>query len=277
MKRQIYQGQCSICLAKNQDLTEDHVPPKGVYLRPTLKQTHRLKRFGSHDKKPGKRINGGLRFPTICRNCNNVLLGAKNDPELIKFCKNIHTHFFNSNGTGVLRIPFDGHKIARSVIGHIFAAHAINDESKETIINTGEADNLLRNYLLNEGIEFPSDWQLFCWPYYSKNNTQVILKSFTMADLSNVTGGDSWYCHLLKFYPVGLFLTYKMPFRAKMNNDLIGLFEITPTSDSNGNAYFEFNRIPHDLFPENPQGSLIILLYDKFTSSTSPQTPVTLK
>lgn len=75
-------GHCVICGVFG-PLTKDHVPPKGCSVI-TNSVLSRLTMATEGDRLVDKTIHiqGGLKFKTICSDCNNARLGAQFDPEL---------------------------------------------------------------------------------------------------------------------------------------------------------------------------------------------------
>lgn len=73
---------CNIC-GKESHLTWDHVPPKSCYNNGPIKYNPFFK--GIPNEKYEGEFQSGIRFRSLCENCNNNLLGAKYDPELNKF------------------------------------------------------------------------------------------------------------------------------------------------------------------------------------------------
>jgi hypothetical protein len=115
-------------------LTKDHVPPKGCgNIKDVVLKTFTPQTF-TKERTPVSYSQKGSHFRTICGKCNNDLLGAKYDPELIKLYKEVvgiaesaqnnrlilpryHTHFIKPQ------------KIARAVVGHLLAANSAHTVS----------------------------------------------------------------------------------------------------------------------------------------------------
>lgn len=75
-------GQCNIC-GKTEQLTWDHVPPKNCFNNKRTEYNSLFSELISEDKR-FEIAQSGIKFRTICRDCNNSLLGSKYDTELKK-------------------------------------------------------------------------------------------------------------------------------------------------------------------------------------------------
>lgn len=262
-------GFCAICGAYG-DLTRDHVPPKACVQITNAVLSRLIVNSGDRStSNSSMRIQGGLKFKTLCGNCNNNLLGLKYDPELKYFVDGVQTSFQNADRYVVLprliKTEANLHSVARSVIGHLLAAHSV-PETQKRIINVG-ATEVLRQYFLNSDAPFPADWRLYCWPYFSR--TQIILRHAAWMDVSvqNINNKVT-YGHLLKFLPLAFWLVYEQP-----HNFIIPENEITPkgnTSNKRDTIDFDLQKAPHLSYPEVPTGHRILLFADEQSSSSKP-------
>jgi hypothetical protein len=205
-------GFCAICSDFGK-LTKDHAPPKGCVsiANSTL---HRLTMETSDLmlSRQGLHLQGGLRFQTICTKCNSHRLGAMFDPELKVFTDGMRVELIHASQQPVLpqyiQTSANLSLVARAVIGHILAAHAVSD-TKIKLRNLGVSESL-RKYFLDPLAPFPTDWRLFCWAYFSKR--RVILRNTGWMDTSLPNPGENAFTgHLLKFSPVAFWLTYNPP------------------------------------------------------------------
>ncbi|MFJ2988318.1 hypothetical protein ACIPF8_10655 [Collimonas sp. NPDC087041] len=260
-------GFCVIC-GTHGKLTADHVPPKGcgvlpdVILRPLMSADGTLR---------GPKIQGGVKFRTICGGCNNTLLGTLYDPELKVFVTDMLTQIMQTANQVYARfvhIKIRTPLVIRALIGHMLAAHAVQEtlEKRESL----GANDSLRDYLLNPTATFPKDWRLYCWPYLSRQ--QVILKHAVLSDLSNFNlRTNPLYGHVIKFLPLGFWFVHDQP-----SDYHISAFEITPPYDAETDfmetIIFNLNERPHFLFPETPQGNQMLAFADHQSSVASPTT-----
>jgi hypothetical protein len=263
-------GFCVICGAHGK-LTNDHVPPKGCIeledvilqsLMPTEMQTGRA-----------SIIQGGVRFKTLCEQCNNNLLGIQYDPALKNFVNAVLDQIKQRQGrialSPIVRINCKPNRIARSLIGHIFAAHSVK-ETIEKIESLGAGESL-RKYLLNPAAEFPFDWRLYCWPYFSRK--QVIIRHAGFGDFSAPEPAKSLlYGHIIKFFPLGFWFVHNQPPECHIHT-----YEVTPIGSANldidESLVFDFRSMPAVGFPEHPVGNQIMLMSDEQGSVASPRKP----
>ncbi|MYM85455.1 hypothetical protein GTP44_26430 [Duganella sp. FT50W] len=220
-------------------------------------------------------IQGGLKFQTLCATCNNHRLGLDYDPELKYFVDQMRIGMQavvrNVVLPRIVRVEVDLHLVARSVIGHILAAHAVEDT--QTWRQDIGASESLRQYFLHSDRAFPDDWRLYCWPYLSRK--QVILRHAGWMDISLPDAGDKTvYGHIMKFLPFGFWLVHNRPL-----DFIIDALDITPRGvpDSVQEAIsFDLRRTPHYLYPENPAGHQI-MLFNNQQSSVAEPAPVRAK
>lgn len=262
-------GFCAIC-GQFGELTRDHVPPQGcVYITNAV-----LSRLTMDSQSTGKQrdsifIQGGLKFQTLCGTCNNDRLGLHYDPELKHFVDQMRTGMQavarNVVLPRIVRVKADLHLVARSVVGHILAAHSVEDTQKwRDDIGASES---LRQYFLHSEREFPSEWRLYCWPYLSRK--QVILRHAGWMDISLPNAGDKTvYGHILKFLPFGFWLVHNQPMEFT-----IDALDITPRGAPDlepETVSFDLRQAPHHLYPENPSGHQIMLFANEQSSVAEP-------
>ncbi|WP_228894785.1 hypothetical protein [Pseudoduganella aquatica] len=262
-------GYCVLC-GHFGELTRDHVPPKGCAEISNSVLTRLIAETDS-GKSEGQslRIQGGLKFKSICGDCNNGRLGTKYDPELKAFvdsmragltiaAKNVALH-------RVVHAKADLHAVARSVIGHLLAAHAVTEtEAWRADIGASES---LRQYFLDPALQFPAEWRLYCWPYFSRR--QIILRHAAWMDVSLDRPSDKTiYGHVLKFLPFGFWLVRDQP-----SDFAIPMPDITPTGMPVGlreTVWINLRDTPHMSYPENPSGHHVMLCADEQGSMMVP-------
>ena len=86
-------GTCNICGTYG-PLTLDHTPPKGaVTIRPVRLRSVVGELADSKPELPASRVlQNGVRYRSLCANCNNSILGAKYDPSYIDFVKHLRAY-----------------------------------------------------------------------------------------------------------------------------------------------------------------------------------------
>jgi hypothetical protein len=188
-------------------------------------------------------IQGGLKFKTICGRCNNDFLGLRYDPELKYFVdgmrRALQTVSLNVVLPRLVQAEANLHLVARSVIGHVLAAHSV-PETESSARHVGATESL-RQYFLNPDLSFPEDWRLYCWPYFSRR--QIILRHAAWMDVSlNAPAEKMVYGHVLKFLPFGFWLAYR-----KHAEFHIAAQDITPIKSSRTEreiVRFDLRRTP---------------------------------
>lgn len=184
-------GVCNICgqMAK---LTEDHIPPKGVPRVGQAYLSNLVDSLGAEKAGKGPRLfQNGVKYRSICRICNNDLLGAAYDPHLISFCMAVDAAFRTR-----LHLPqdFEVHqnRLFRSVLGHLLA-HGVG------LHRTGPFPSSKTDYFLDQTMSFPSDLKLYCWVYPYQR--QVMCR--WMASIFDMRyHRDPFIFSIAKFFPV---------------------------------------------------------------------------
>jgi hypothetical protein len=262
-------GFCVIC-GQFGELTRDHVPPQGC-VQISNAVLSRLTMESESTERPRNTIyiQGGLKFKTLCATCNNELLGLSFDPELKHFVDNMRRGMQAVASNVVLprivRLEANLHLVAKSVIGHVLAAHSVDDT--QTWRQDIGASESLRQYFLHSARSFPQDWRLYCWPYLSRK--QVILRHAAWMDVSlSKPGEKTVYGHVLKFLPFGFWLVHNKPMEF-----VIDALDITPRGipDTTREVVsFNLRHAPHHLYPENPSGHQIMLFANEQSSVAAP-------
>lgn len=240
-------GKCNICGAYGA-LTEDHIPPKGV-LRPRQVEILSLTDMLSVPRptKSSRISQNGVKYRTLCPDCNNRLLGINYDPSLIALTNTIKAFL-----TSRLSLPPSTHiqvkpgRLVRSVIGHLLA-HGVDEH------RTGTAINNLTDYFLDERAAFPKHIKLYYWIYpYSD---QIILKGFS-ASL------HYWHsfavCMLLKFFPLSFFFVVDEPQAWRLPFDRLDL-ALTQSIDDEGRLRLQFVDLPPQRWPECPTDAGLVM------------------
>lgn len=251
-------GMCVMC-SKQAKLSKDHIPPKGC----TVTSDKVLQQFpdSMFDPKIHRKqiIQGGVTFQTICSPCNNWL-GKEFDSALIDFTNTLNNDLDANAGKKIyFSASIKPHRVARSIIGHMLAAHAIKEVS-EGITVLGANDEL-RSYLMDAAVQFPSNWKLLVWPYLSR--CDVIMKHFTIFDTMVPDTNKMAYGHIIKFRPLGFWLVKDLPHRWKLDPRMINIAPYFEHHlDEERQVMFDFFNRPHELLPETPVDSQMAALSD---------------
>lgn len=188
---------CNIC-GKESHLTWDHVPPKSCYNNGPIKYNPFFK--GIPNEKYEGEFQSGIRFRSLCENCNNNLLGAKYDPELNRFTLKI-SELVQSPVIlpEKMYLKCNINKIARAVCGHLIAA--VNSYPD------GQIYEELRKFLLDETALPPLNRKLLyrIYPY----STVIINQGFLVENvLAKKKKGDfpKGACIMMSCYPIAYLL-----------------------------------------------------------------------
>lgn len=183
-KKRAKKDRCNIC-SQISDLTWDHVPPK--FCNNDSAKDYMLA-FGVMDKRNTKNkfpytSQNGIKFRSICSNCNNYLLGVNLDPEYKALVDNL---FLRTQSKLIMpdsfTIEVKPNRLARAVVGHMLAAKNFFDG--DCII-----DKELRQYFLDTRLSPPADMQLYCFLYPFE--TIMIVRDVLPFQISNVPNAFS--------------------------------------------------------------------------------------
>ena len=188
---------CNIC-TKKRKLSRDHVPPKSCFNTGSFECNTMFPEVVDYTQKS----QNGIKFRTICEQCNNELLGQY-DKALKTFFD-----FICQIVTSTIKLPYrvtysgEINKITRSVIGHMLAMRPDFIESP--------IENSLRQYFLNPGNKRPTDWNLH-FAVYPYNSIQILRDSFC-AEVIGKTTFPPDIISILKFFPMSFILSESTKF-----------------------------------------------------------------
>ncbi len=229
-------GPCNICKKKSK-LTWDHVPPQGgIELKP-VEIENVLNRMVADEKDRAYTISqNGVRFRTICADCNNSWLGTKYDPRLNDFSLTI-----GKLVQGKIPLPPVIHvqawpvAIMRAILGHLLAA--------KTNIDSVTSDNKIRDFFFDEELPIPESINIFYWIYpYS---SIVLLRDFAMPAVRG-RFDESGVFNVIKYFPIAYLITDRPSYE--------GLQELTVFRHLKPTEYSEISiplrEIKHPEWPE---------------------------
>jgi hypothetical protein len=240
------EGICNIC-GEFGKLTEDHIPPKGS-IRVTQVEMFDIISMLSMDKpKKGRVSQNGVKYRTICFQCNNDRLGLNYDPEFNEFNKFVGMLLKSSlELPEIINVKGKPNKIVRALIGHLLAFELDGYNKGEKIIQ-------LQEYFLNEKLEFPKDINIYYWPYPYKN--QIIIKD---AGLCFDFFQDFTNFMLLKFFPMAYMVTLTDPKSNQINLPNL-VKRLSLGLDDKVDIPIHLKKIPHQSWPEAPTDSGAVL------------------
>ena len=251
MKKQMI-GYCRIC-GKLRELSEDHIPPQSCGNKSPVEYYFGSKRIISQN---------GLKFKTICTECNNERLGAIYDKELMKLYNEVKP-IYNTKLYLTIKysiIEFNTQNVIKSLLGHFLAARHTEKEEYNNILmqplgDEGIFDNY-REYFLGNNNKLDG-FQIFYW-YYPYETIKIYPYFAFIPDYFG-QGNYPIYGSLFKFFPISVFI---------LNNN-------------SSKSSFTFEKLRHDVderkitlrlqenvpkdWPEIPDRKGIVLMNSKST------------
>lgn len=233
-------GNCNIC-GEYGALTEDHTPPKGCAKPRNIEIGHIGSRLTLNSSlvKP-KFSQNGLKYQTICSNCNNDILGRQNDPALIDFTKSVCDFLYQDQNTWHFDVKIKGcpQKIMRSVLGHICAQGVDRCEEERGSVT-------IKNFVLDKENILSDEIEIYYWFY--PHSEQVLARDFGYMDIPTQSNFTVW---LLKFFPLGFMITWNRPSTFDFLDHSISLHRI---SDYRHENYDSIVDLPVQLYPIQDQ------------------------
>jgi hypothetical protein len=210
MKKVITQGPkkgcCNICGLFG-DLTQDHVPPKGSLDPKKVGIRNLVQTVDNVHPQIARSSQNGVKFRSLCSECNNVRLGGSFDPALNQFSRQFSAIIRNRSQ---LLLPpkvafrVQAQRVARAVVGHLLAAEIRQNMALPPVL--APMRNSMRKYFLDSSSDFPEELNLYFWPYRAKRH--AILKGVGLMSGEHIVVGD-----FLKYFPVAFWLTHEAPFQ----------------------------------------------------------------
>ena len=227
---------CNICQSQSQ-MTWDHIPPKGGIILGPVEQETVFERLTTDPKDRVYTISqNGVKFRTICSNCNNFWLGTKYDPALNEFALSTGKILIENNPLPqFIQVRCKPTAIIRAILGHLLAAKAQ--------IDNVVLDNEIRGFFFDENTPNPSSIHVFYWIYpYS---SIVILRDIVMPAVRG-RFDESGFFNIIKYFPIAYLVTDLQSYE--------GLMELTVFRDMKTNEYADIliplNSFKHPQWPE---------------------------
>lgn len=243
-------GACAIC-QKRGPLTVDHVPPKGATRISAVEMTDLINRISADPKRGRSTLSqNGVKFRSLCATCNNVFLGAGYDKDLIAFTTQVSevlkTPIALPHATAIRGRP---HAILRSMIGHLLGAGV-------GMKPTGPFNEAMAAYFLDPSKPMPEELDCYYWPYPYNDQTLIHIAAMT-GDLGS--GQPPTVFKLIKFYPLAFMLTWENPAPSRWLLENLCHHRRLGFHDE-ADLFLRTHPLPHQLWPEAPQGNSAIML-----------------
>jgi len=190
-------GICNIC-KQPCELTWDHVPPQGgIDVAPLDQYTILEQLTGREDRPKHLETQNGVKFRTVCTQCNRNLLGTEYDPTLNDFALGVgqflKTTIKLPSSVGYATKPA---RLLRALFGHLLGAKSEVEDTKP--------DQAMREFVLDKTVPLPQDLNVFYWIYPYPH--VVVIRDVLMP----VTRGRfdrMGIFSILKYFPVAYLVT----------------------------------------------------------------------
>ena len=190
-------GVCNICLTAG-DLKWDHVPPQGGVEVTPLDQYTILERLAGRGSNPNRVITqNGVKYRTLCQNCNSNLLGGQYDRTLNDFALGVGRFLKTTLSLPTTTtLPTKPARLLRALFGHLLAAKAE--------IGHTRPDEAMRQFVLNPTAALPPGLNVFYWiyPYPEVHVIRDVVMPSRYASLSK-----PGIFSMLKYFPVAYLVT----------------------------------------------------------------------
>ncbi|WP_155837760.1 hypothetical protein [Hydrogenovibrio marinus] len=216
----------------------------------------------------GRLVQNGVKYKTLCDNCNNNILGAKCDGEFGVLTHRVSEHLYSGiqlPGYSTFSVRIAPQKIMRSVLGHL---KALGVERYEM----GRFTEPVRDYLLNTSLPLPEGIKVYYWLHPYRRN--VTIRDAALASLELKSTCNFW---LLKFYPLAFMVTFNQGngfsrIINAMDLDRYGSLDFDQEVDLP--ILFDERDIKHPYWPEAPEDSTMVFYgeesYDAIQKVTKP-------
>jgi len=197
----ISEGFCTIC-GEFGRLSKDHVPPRcAINIQPMLQKTI-SEYYSSEEIKPINAHHGSI-FKTICRDCNNNILGSL-DSEIKKpieyFLGKLRIYLSGSCYSNIIKVPFNSNLFLKAMVGHLLAATSV--ESCKNELTESEFYTPLRKFVLGQNEDIKLTHDFYYWFYPNKLQITSQLASF-------YNDGNLCLCCCMHFFPIAFLITLK--------------------------------------------------------------------
>lgn len=237
---------CNICRKECDSLSFDHVPPKGGINLSDMDVINYSNMYLDLDFKHRDVLQSGIRFRTVCRECNSQL-GTKYDDCFNTFTKDVKSLLLSELILpGKTQIETNPTKVIKSLLGHILSSKVEYCDSKY--------DNIIREYIVNEKAILPKSIKIYFWTY--RYNCTIIKNDIIL--FLPLQGIRCTYS-LLKFFP----LAFAILFEGEMD----GVEELTSYNSDNNDEKrlinIQLNQILPFNFPESNEKDGLTLTQQK--------------
>lgn len=186
---------CNIC-GKEKQLTWDHVPPKSTGNNKEILANLFVHGFPESDKYQ-KKYQSGIRFKTICQECNNSSIGEY-DMDYKKFIEDVKKILKSELVLPkYIKIKVKINRVCRAICGHFLAAKDFYDA--ETLI-----DKKLREYVMDSTLIGSDIAKLYYWLYPYEDI--VIVRDIVVCGCNDKVAFPENMISIINSFPVAIML-----------------------------------------------------------------------
>ena len=138
-----------------------------------------------------KRYQSGIKYRSICEECNNVILG-ENDKIYQLFTREIIKHLESGILLNKIAIPVKINRLCRALVGHALAA-------KESFEPEVIPDQIMREYVLDKSKKL-DELKLYVWIYPYKSI--IVTRDFVVRGYSSGTFPTGMISAAIMSYPL---------------------------------------------------------------------------
>lgn len=257
-------GQCNICGIVGK-LTEDHTPPKGC-VRPTdMVLRHVVDRLGAEKPGKGRISQNGVKYRTLCTQCNSHFLGKQYDPALIDFSKRVASLLDSPLALPrTVTVPGNPRRIMRSVWGHL-AAQGVDRYLK------GPDTEVWRDFFLDPALPVPPEFRFYYWIYPYRRIS--LMRDHLLGNIMTGAPAMAW---VMKFYPLAFTIWDSKSGYEKDFRDLADFDHISPNTETD--LTIDLRPVPHEYVVEMPEDHEVALVgKEAITAEARPDRGTLLK
>ena len=237
-------GPCALCRTYA-NLTEDHIPPEAVGNNGSwIARSYLTNAAGNKELIFGREFRGGIRFRTLCTECNSGL-GGREDKALVQFFDRV-LKLVNSPLilNPIMRVSVKPNLIYRALLAHMIAA---NDAG---VPSAFDAEG--RNIFFGKQSLRLSSWNLFYWIYTGPSIFVMRNAYYTVWDPVEVIP-----IQVLKCYPLAFMFVQKPWFGGLPN-----MFQFMRPRDDDEIELpiLVYARDNHEAWPVVPIGNTLMLM-----------------
>ena len=251
-------GYCRICGAHGK-LSEDHVPPKSIFNAGPLQVRSFPYQAWSQEAK------AGMKTRSICFKCNNELLGASYDPQLVEFAfKVAHDNYIRRNlllTSGRFEYTIKTRSIAKAICGHLLSLYEPRRNLNQPIDMSGaDFPSKLRRFVTMDDDEIVKETNFYCWlhPYPSIFVVSFFSMMYDFGIKEYISGS------IVKFFPLSFWIVNAKDLTEHTIN--LPKMAIAPTDGATVSFIMDHRKVTPEKFPLDPPPEHGIILANRETS-----------